>query len=51
MISYVVDKHLTIRLNLNNLANREYVASLNNNGYRLNLGAPRNFLLTADLRF
>jgi catecholate siderophore receptor len=46
-----VNKHLSFRLNLNNVSNREYVASLNNNGYRLNLGAPRNFLLTADLKF
>jgi catecholate siderophore receptor len=51
MVSYVATKHLTLRLNLNNVANREYVASLNNNGYRLNLGAPRNFLLSAELRF
>jgi catecholate siderophore receptor len=51
MVSYVIGKHVTLRLNLNNLFNREYVASLNNNGYRLNLGAPRNFLLTADVRF
>ncbi len=51
MVSYEVNKHLTVRLNLNNVANREYVASLNNNGYRLNLGAPRNFLLSAELMF
>jgi catecholate siderophore receptor len=51
MVSFEVNRHVTIRVNLNNLSNREYVASLNNNGYRLNLGAPRNFLLTLDLRF
>lgn len=50
MISYAVSKHLSFRLNAYNLSNREYVASLNNNGYRLNLGAPRNFLLTAELK-
>ena len=51
MVSFALNKHLTLRLNLNNISNREYVASLNNNGYRLNLGAPRNFLLTAELKF
>lgn len=51
MLSYEVNRHLTLRLNGFNLTDREYVASLNNNGYRLNLGAPRNFLFTADVRF
>jgi catecholate siderophore receptor len=51
MVSYVATKHLTFRINLNNIANREYVGSLNNNGYRLNLGAPRNFLLSAEMKF
>lgn len=51
MISCAVNRHLSFRLNAFNIANREYVASLNNNGYRLNLGQPRNFMLTADLRF
>jgi hypothetical protein len=27
------------------------VGSLNNNGFRLNLGAPRNFLITVVLKF
>ncbi|MGH7994876.1 MAG: TonB-dependent receptor [Opitutaceae bacterium] len=51
MLSYAFDKHLTLRLNADNLANREYIASLNNNGYRVNLGAPRVIQLTAELRF
>jgi catecholate siderophore receptor len=51
MLAYAVNRHLSVRLNLNNLANREYVAGLNNNGYRLDLGPPRNFLLTAELKF
>jgi catecholate siderophore receptor len=49
--SYEVNKHLSFRLNVNNLTNQEYVVSLNNNGYRVNLGTPRSFLLTAELRF
>jgi len=51
MASYAVNKHLTLRINAANLANREYIASLNNNGYRVNLGPPRSFLLTAELKF
>jgi catecholate siderophore receptor len=51
MVSYSFNRHLTLRLNLNNLANREYIASLNNNGYRVNLGAPRAFLFSAVLRY
>jgi catecholate siderophore receptor len=51
MLSYALNRHFSLRLNANNLANREYVAGLNNNGYRLDLGPPRNFLLTAELKF
>jgi len=51
LASYEVTKKITIRLNVNNLFDHEYVASLNNNGYRLNLGAPRSYLLSADLKF
>jgi catecholate siderophore receptor len=51
MLSYAVNRHLSFRLNANNLADREYVAGLNNNGYRVDLGPPRSFLLTAELKF
>ena len=51
MASYAVNQRLTLRINAANLADREYIASLNNNGYRVNLGPPRSFLLTAELKF
>ncbi|HEY1793872.1 MAG TPA: TonB-dependent receptor [Opitutaceae bacterium] len=51
MVSYSVSRRLSLRLNAFNLADHGYVASLNNNGYRLNPGAPRNLLLTAEYRF
>lgn len=51
MVSYAVSKHLTFRLNVNNVGDRRYISSLNNNGYRLNLGAPRTWVLTGELRF
>jgi catecholate siderophore receptor len=51
MISYEFNRHFTLRLNATNLADRTYIASLNNNGYRVNLGAPRAFVLTGEFKF
>jgi catecholate siderophore receptor len=51
MVSWQADRHLTLRLNVNNIADRTYVASLNNNGYRLNLGTPRTVMLSAELKY
>lgn len=51
LASYEVTRNVTIRLNVNNLFDHEYVASLNNNGYRLNLGAPRSYLLAVDFKY
>ncbi|HVW20487.1 MAG TPA: TonB-dependent receptor [Opitutaceae bacterium] len=51
MISYAVNRRLSFQLNAGNLANRSYIASLNNNGFRVNLGAPRSFLLSAEYKF
>jgi catecholate siderophore receptor len=51
MVAYAFSKHFSVRLNANNLANREYIASLNNNGYRVNLGAPRSYQLSMQLKF
>ena len=49
--SYPVTEHLTLRLNVNNIFDEFYIRSLNNNGNRYNPGAPRSFLLSADLSF
>jgi catecholate siderophore receptor len=49
--SYPVNDHLTLRLNVNNVFDEFYLRSLNNNGNRYNPGAPRSFLLSADVRF
>ena len=51
LASYPVTKNLTVRFNVNNLFDREFVQAANNNGARFNPGAPRSYLLTADLRF
>ncbi len=50
LASYPATKHLTLRVNVNNLFDRAFVQSANNNGARFNPGAPRAYLLTADWR-
>jgi catecholate siderophore receptor len=50
MAAYEVNKHLTVRLNLNNVTD-EFSYRLNNNGGRYYPGTPRSFLLTADWKF
>ncbi|MES2899128.1 MAG: catecholate siderophore receptor Fiu [Pseudomonadota bacterium] len=51
MASYAVSKNLDLQLNLYNLADKDYVASINKSGYRYTPGAPRSASLTANLRF
>jgi catecholate siderophore receptor len=49
--SYAVNDRLTLRLNVSNLLDEEYVASINKSGYRYTPGTPRTFLLSADFAF
>lgn len=49
--SYAVNDQLTLRLNANNLFDKQYVAGINKSGYRYTPGAPRSYLLTATFRF
>lgn len=49
--SYEVNGHLTLRLNLNNVFDKQYVQSFNNNGGRFNPGAPRSVLVSAEMKF
>lgn len=51
MASYVVNKNLTLQLNLYNLTDKFYVQSLNNGGSRFVLGQPRSGFLSANLKF
>jgi catecholate siderophore receptor len=50
MVAYEINKHLTLRLNLNNVTD-EASYRLNNNGGRYYPGIPRSYLLTADWKF
>lgn len=51
MASYQVNRNLDIRLNVYNLGDERYVASINKSGYRYTPGTPRAASLSANLRF
>ncbi|GGY44805.1 catecholate siderophore receptor Fiu [Pseudoduganella albidiflava] len=51
MASYALTKNVDLRLNVYNLADEEYVASINKSGYRYIPGNPRSASLTANFRF
>jgi catecholate siderophore receptor len=51
MVSYDVSKNVSLQLNLNNLFDEEYVASVNSGGSRYTPGVARNAMLTANLAF
>lgn len=50
-LAYQVNPRLQLQLNVFNLANKRYVASLNNNGLRYTPGVERSARLVATLRF
>ncbi|HEX8605760.1 MAG TPA: TonB-dependent receptor, partial [Pseudoduganella sp.] len=51
MASYQLTKNIDLRLNVYNVADEEYVASINKSGYRYTPGTPRSASLTANFRF
>jgi catecholate siderophore receptor len=51
MAGYKVNKTLDFQLNVYNLFNKDYVASINKSGYRYFPGAPRSAMLTANIHF
>ncbi|MDT7836652.1 TonB-dependent siderophore receptor [Aquabacterium sp. OR-4] len=51
MAAWKVSRQLNLQLNVGNVADKNYVAALNNSGARFLLGAPRNVQLTAALQF
>ncbi|MDQ2822096.1 MAG: catecholate siderophore receptor Fiu [Pseudomonadota bacterium] len=51
MASYAINKNVDVRLNVYNLADKEYVAAINKSGYRYTPGQPRSASLTANWRF
>ena len=51
LASYTVNRHLTLRLNLNNLTDEVYIRNINNNGGRYNPGFRRSVLLNTQIGF
>lgn len=51
VVSYKVTKNMDLRLNLYNLTDEDYVASINKSGYRYTPGRPLSFLLSANMSF
>lgn len=51
MAGYRVNKNLNLQLNVYNLFDKDYVASINKSGYRYFPGAPRSFILTANFSY
>jgi catecholate siderophore receptor len=48
---YEFSERVSLRLNLYNLFDEDYVAAINKSGYRYTPGAPRSAMLTASFRF
>lgn len=51
MAAYKVSKNVNLRLNVNNVFDEEYIATLNNSGARMTLGAPVSAALSAEFRY
>ncbi len=51
MASYKIDKHSSLQLNVYNIADEEYVANTNKDGFRYTPGAARSALLTYSYKF
>ena len=50
-LGYRVNRNLDLQLNVYNLFDTDYVASINKSGYRYHPGEPRTFVLTANVHF
>ena len=51
MASYRINKNVDIQLNIYNLTDKDYVASINKSGYRYIPGTPRSARITANFAF
>ncbi|AOS79007.1 TonB-dependent receptor [Hydrogenophaga sp. PBC] len=51
MLGYQINDKVSLRLNVYNLFDEEYLSVLNNGGSRLALGTPRSAMLTANFKF
>jgi len=51
LVEYAVNKHLSLRMNVYNVANTAYIRNVNNNGGRYNPGNPRSITFTQKVTF
>ncbi len=51
MVAYQFTNKVSLRLNVYNLFDKDYISVLNNGGNRVSLGAPRSAALTANIKF
>ncbi|OTG78113.1 TonB-dependent siderophore receptor [Acinetobacter terrae] len=51
MAGYTLNKNTSVNLNVYNLADKEYISTLNNGGGRVILGQPRSAALTFNYKF
>lgn len=51
MAGYSLNKNASVNLNVYNLADKEYISTLNNGGGRMILGQPRSAALTFNYKF
>ncbi|WP_308419594.1 catecholate siderophore receptor Fiu [Chitinimonas koreensis] len=51
MAAYEINKNVNLQLNVYNLADKEYIGSLNNSGARYSPGTPRSARLTANFLY
>ena len=51
MAGYEINKNFSLQFNVTNIADKQYIASVNNGRSRYALGAPRAFALTVNAQF
>jgi catecholate siderophore receptor len=51
IVSYPINDHFNLRLNVYNVFDKDYVAAINKSGFRYTPGAPRSAMLSAEIKF
>jgi catecholate siderophore receptor len=51
VVTYPINDHFNLRLNVYNVFDKDYVAAINKSGFRYTPGAPRSAMLSAEIKF
>ncbi|KLD74392.1 catecholate siderophore receptor Fiu, partial [Xanthomonas hyacinthi DSM 19077] len=51
VLTYPINDHFDLRLNVYNVFDKDYVAAINKSGFRYTPGAPRSAMLSAEIKF